>query len=118
MEPVLLHEGTGRTRVTLSASAIGKDPIVCLFNDAGHIGAVAVAEYGKNRTSVSVITRAGHKEDAVASAAARKLCKFLKKPVCVIAGIHLDNITEDEITQIVANCEKLVEKYIACASMS
>jgi hypothetical protein len=108
--PALFHEGEGRTRVSMSVSGIGGDLIVCLFNEAGHIGAAAVADYSEkeNQVSVSVITRHGHREDALASDAARKLCKAVRRPVCVIAGIHLDNITKDEIAEIMANCNKLI----------
>jgi hypothetical protein len=108
--PALFYEGDGRMRVGMSVNRIGDDLIVCFFNDAGHIGAVAVADYSEkeNRASVSVITRFGHKEDALASDAARRLCKAVRRPVCVIAGIHLDNITEEEIAKILNNCKKLV----------
>jgi hypothetical protein len=113
MKSLLLHEGTGRTRISLSNHSIGNDLIVCLFNECGHIGAVAVAEFCReeHRASTSVITRYGHKEDAVASRAAHQLCKALKKPVCAIVGIHLDNITDEEIAQITQNCDALVEAF-------
>ena len=96
MKPILLNAGRGRTKVSLSAQWIGKDLIVCLFNGQGHLGAVAVADFchAENRASTSVITRLGHKDDAVASNAAHTLCRKFKKPVCVIAGIHVDDITE------------------------
>ena len=113
MKPVLLNEGKGRTRVSLSAQWIGKDLIVCLFNKQGHLGAVAVADFSieENRASTSVITRLGHKDDSIAYYAAYKLCKELRIPVCTIAGIHLDNITEEEIAQISQNCDALVERF-------
>ena len=113
MTPALFYEGEGRTRVGMSVSRIGEDFIVCLFNEAGHIGAAAVAEYSEKekRASVSVITCFGHKEDALASDAARRLCKAVRRPVCVIAGIHLDDITETEIAEILKNCEKLISKH-------
>ena len=106
--------GNGRTRIGISVNRIGKDLIVCLFNDAGHIGAAAVADYCEkgNRASVSVITRHGHMEDAIASDAARRLCKASRQPVCVIVGIHLDNITKEEIAEITANCEKLISRHL------
>ena len=110
--PALFHEGNGRTRVGMSVSRIGEDLIICIFNDAGHIGATAVAEYGEkeNRASVSVITRPGHMEDALASYTAREICKAVRRPVCVIAGIHLNDITKEEIAEILVNCEKLTYK--------
>ena len=113
MKALLLREGSGRTEVALSAQSIGNDLVVCLFNDQGHLGAVAVAEYSKeeNLVSTSVITRPGHKDDSAAYRAAHYLCKQLKTPVCAIAGIHVDAITEDEIAQILKNCDTLLEKF-------
>jgi gallate decarboxylase subunit D len=117
MESGLLTEGCGRTKVCLSTQWIGKDLIVCLFNDGGHIGAVAVADYchTEDRASTSVITRLGHKDDSVACQAAHTLCKRLKQPVCTIVGIHLDNITSQEISQIIQNCDRLVNKFLDSA---
>ena len=108
--PARFYEGEGRTQVGMSVSRLGEDLIVCLFNDAGHIGAVAVADYDEkeNRASVSVITRFGHKEDKLASDTAGSLCKAIRRPVCVIAGIHLDGITEEEIAEILENCKNIV----------
>jgi hypothetical protein len=112
MKSVLISEGAGRTKVNLSTQAIGNDLIVCIFNEHGHLGAVAVADYchEENRASTSVITRLGHKDDSVAYNAAYTLCKELKGPVCAIAGIHLDDITQEEIAQILQNCSKLVNR--------
>ena len=112
MKQVLMHAGKGRTKVSLSAQWIGNDLIVCLFNGQGHLGAVAVADFchAENRASTSVITRLGHKEDAVARNAAHTLCRKFKKPACAIAGIHVDEITEAEIAEILRNCDVLVEK--------
>jgi hypothetical protein len=111
--PVFFYEGEGRTRVGMSVNRIGEDLIVCLFNEQGHIGAAAVADYSEkeNRASVSVITRPGHMEDTLASDAARRLCKAVRRPVCVIAGIHLDGITKEEIAEILKNCEKIISVF-------
>ena len=112
MNIALLAEGSGRTRVSISAQLIGKDLIVCIFNEGGHLGAVAVADYSREekRVSTSVLTRLGHKDDVIARNAAYILCKRLKKPVCAIAGIHLDNITSEEIAAVTQNCDRLAEK--------
>ncbi len=112
MNMIPLTEGNGRTKVSISSQLIGKDLIVCIFNEGGHLGAVAVADYSheENRASTSVLTRLGHKDDVIASKAAYRLCKQLKKPVCAIAGIHLDNITSKEIAAVIQNCDKLVDK--------
>ena len=64
-------------------------------------------DHEQNRTSTSVITRLGHKDDALAQRAAYLITKHTKKPSCVIAGVHLDDITAEEI-------EKLLEVADSC----
>jgi gallate decarboxylase subunit D len=114
MAAILLSEGTGRTRIDLSTQRIGSDLVVFLFNEYAHVGAVAMADFNhqENRASTSVMTRFGHKDDLLAYNAAYRLCKQLRIPVCAIAGIHLDNITEEEISEIKHNCEVLIERLV------
>ena len=109
-----LITGEGRTKLCLSAYSLGKDLVVLIYNEKAHLGAVAVGEYDRKekRVSTSVFTRLGHKDDVVAQKAANLLGKHTKKPVCVVAGIHVDNITEAEIKQFLENSNKLVEDFI------
>ena len=111
---VYLTKGDGRTRVKLQANTIGDDLVVSIYNENAHLGAVAVGEYDPEhqRASVSVITRLGHKDDALAQRAAHSISKATKKPVCVIAGIHLENITQKEIDEISKNAVSAVEEFI------
>jgi hypothetical protein len=106
--------GEGRTRVSLSSSYLGNDLVIFIYNDNAHIGAVAVAEYDydSGRTSTSLITRRGHKDDVVAQRVAYLVAKSTKRPACVIAGIHVDDITEIEINEIIGNVENLTNKLI------
>ncbi len=112
MKSVSLSEGTNRTRVHLVTRPVGNDLVVFISNDQAHVGAVAVAEYSaaENRASVSVLTRLGHKDDIIAYTAAHMLCRRLKIPVCAIAGIHIDEITKEEIDEISRNCGLLIER--------
>ena len=109
-----LTQGRGRTKVSLLANSIGSDLVVFISNANAHLGAVAVGEYDKEqaRASVSVITRLGHKDDTIAQKAAHQISKTLHRPVCVIAGIHLDNITRKEIEKIGQNTDLIVESFI------
>ncbi len=114
MDKYELTKGEGRTKVTLSAYYMGNDLIVCIYNDNAHVGAVALGEYDhqEQRASVSVITRLGHKDDAVAQKAAHSISKSTKRPSCVIAGIHLNNITGQEIDEIADNARIMVEELV------
>ena len=109
-----LHKGEGRTRITLEVKSLGNDIVVCIYNKNAHIGAVAVGEYdsNENRASTSVITRLGHKDDPIAQRAAYLISKHMKRPSCVIAGVHLDKITEAEIQTLLLNSEMLVNEFL------
>ena len=109
-----LVEGSGRAQITLESYSLGNDIVLHIFNASAHVGAVAVAEYdSKNeRASVSLITRLGHKDDAIAQKAAYSVCKSTGRTVCVIAGVHLDDITSEEIARLVGNADRLVAKFV------
>lgn len=110
MDDCQFTEGEGRTQVNLSANRFGGDIVVFIGNENAHIGAVAVGDYDQQekRASTSVITRLGHKDDAVAQNAAHLISRKMKRPCCVIAGIHLDDISEQEIQDILKNANTLV----------
>jgi hypothetical protein len=109
-----LTRGDGIFQVNLVATPMGTDLLVRIFNTYAHIGAVAIGEYDfKNeRASVSVVTRLGHKEDAIAQQAAYLISKTTKKAVCVVAGVHLDNIGKTEILQLMENALGTVDDLL------
>ena len=98
----------------LSAQWLGRDLVIYIYNENAHIGAIALGEYDpeSGRASTSVITRLGHKDDVVAQKAAYRVCKATKRPVCVIAGIHVDRISRTEIDQTLINVEILVDRLV------
>jgi hypothetical protein len=106
--------GRGRTRVNLWADYMGSDLVVCIYNENAHLGAVAVAEYDfkEERACSSVITRLGHRDDEVAKRQAHIIARQTRRPVCVIAGIHVDDITPDEIAGFLGEVDKLVSGLI------
>ena len=109
-----LTKGEGRARVNVTVNSLGSDLVVRIYNQNAHIGAVAIGDYDyeHERASVSVITRLGHKDDALAREAAYLLSKSIRRPVCVIAGVHLDNITREEIDKILANTKIAISEII------
>lgn len=109
-----ITEGKERTKVSLQATTMGDGLVVRIYNEHPHIGAVSIGEYDftNQRASVSVMTRLGHKDDAVAQKAAHSISKSTRKTVCVVTGIHLDNITTDEISKIMENSDHLVEELV------
>jgi hypothetical protein len=95
-------------------SPFGDGLVVRIYNVNPHIGAVAVGDWdgAEQRASVSVMTRLGHKDDALAQMAAHAISKTTRRPCCVVAGVHLDDINLTEIKQVLKNAEGLVEEYL------
>ena len=112
MDKYELTRGEGRTKVNLLACYLGNDPIVFIYNENAHLGAIALGEYDhkEQRASTSVFTRLGHKDDVIAQMAAHSISKYTTRPTCVICGLHLDNIAEEEIDKILKNCTSLIEE--------
>jgi FixJ family two-component response regulator len=109
-----LTKGKGRARVDFAVNSMGSDLVVRIYNQDAHIGAVAVGDYDHEheRASISLVTRLGHKDDALAKEAAYLLSKSMRRPICVIAGVHLDNITGAEIDKILANTKAAINEII------
>ena len=110
-----ITKGEDRTRISLLVQDFGSDLVVLIYNENAHVGAVAVGEYDhkQKRASTSVITRLGHKDNVIAQKAAYLISKHTKKPSCVIAGVHLDNITEEEIQKLLENADSLVKDFLS-----
>lgn len=111
----IIREGEGRGEVCLKGVAYGDGFLLMVFNPKGiHIGAVALAEYDPDsgRVSVSILTRRGHKDDEVARRVAYKVAKGTKRPVCVVCGLHLDEITKEEIELFLHNAESIAERFL------
>ena len=115
--------GDGRYKVESLTVLTGKD-IVAIFGGGRkyHIGACALATARqslaqKNHTSasVSVLCLSGHQEDQLARMAALALAAKYNCVVNVVVGLHLDQATQEDIAQLVANfnaCLFLVEKSL------
>ena len=110
MEELRFSKGKGRTSIELLAYYLGNDLIVFIYNENAHLGAVAVGEYDREekRASSSVITRLGHRDDEIAKRQAYLIARHTKKPVCVISGVHIDNITTQEIKEILSYSNSVV----------
>lgn len=94
-----------RLSLDFTSFSMGNDLCVLITGGSGpHLGAVGVAQVRPNThdaakltCSTSVLTLFGHKEDAVVYKAAPALAAKLNKNVVVCCGIHVDNITTEEM---------------------
>jgi len=101
-----------RHQVKLESQKIGEDLLVVLTGgEKPHCGAVALALPSKI-TSCSVISVPEHKDGDIAKPLAEKIAKKTGKKVVLVAGIHVDNATPNDIRTLIANSEKEVDKFL------
>jgi hypothetical protein len=101
----------------LHAIRSGEDvSVIIKGGERPHIGAVVIARPDKESKKVSytIWTDIGHKDDVVAKETATELVKSLSfsKNVVVIAGLHIDNATKEDINRLVKNSSSLVKSLI------
>lgn len=116
----------GRISISLSAVRMGTDLCVALFGgDKPHIGAVALSQprpslddAEKTSASTSVITLLGHKEDQLARDVAKRLAITIKANVSVACGVHLDDITADEIETVCKLTIQAVDELVKLLDLS
>ncbi len=115
--------GQGRLRVTATIHRVGEDVLLTVTGgDRPHAGGVAVSlprpslsGDGKPSASTSVICVPGHKEDLLAREAGERAARRLGVTVVVVAGIHLDTASPEEIKSLQANALEAVEELLECA---
>lgn len=112
MAEILLSNTSGRLAIALKAVDIGDDLLVVITGGKGHIGGTALGTTIGGIATSSVITTPGHRDDRVAKVAAEKLAKALNKNVAVVAGIHYDHITKEEITEALRLSDGLVDGLV------
>jgi len=110
MEPVILTASRGRVALRMTCVALGGDLSVTLAGgDREHIGAVALSQPRPSHrvgdppsASTSVLVLLGHKEDDLARSIASDLACRLGRTVCVACGIHLEAISREELSDVLA----------------
>ena len=101
-----LSVGSGRTRVELELHVQGLDWLLVVTGGKAHVGAVAVWS-GPARESKAVVTELpGHREGPLAGECAEILGRASGRTVAVVAGIHQDEATREEIDAIVAHVRR------------
>ena len=83
---------------------MGKDLVIHIYNENGHIGSVVTGEpyIKENETHVTFNTwnQLGHKDDIVATMYVKAAVMKYHCVVSCICGIHLDHITPLEMQSI------------------
>jgi hypothetical protein len=96
--------------VRLHAVRIGKDLVVVIEGGEGHIGAVGAGTNCGGLAVSSVLTVPGHRDDRIAKDAAERISKKFGCNCAVVAGVHYDNITAQEIKDVLIIGSSLVDE--------
>ncbi len=109
-----LTRKVSRIEITLEVKKLGEDYLLTLTGGEKHAGAVAVGLFDEKsgRASSSVITLPGHREEQLALDSAKRVSRATGKTSVIIAGIHVDNITLEEIKEIVSATEEMIGNFI------
>lgn len=89
---------------------MGSDCLVLAAGgDIGHIGAIAFGDRGECLSDA----REGHREGVVTELIYRELRSVVPGGLAVLAGIHVDGITKEQISGVTALCEEGAHRIAA-----
>jgi len=118
----MLQVSVGKGKFKVEATCIvTKDGILTIIfgGEKPHIGAVALAmprpslrDHRKTSATTSVLTVIGHKDDEIAKPAAEFVAKKFKVPTVVVAGVHVDKATEQDVKTLFTNAMKTVSQIV------
>jgi len=115
----LMSDKPGLQIRMLATCTIDGVVIQLLGGDRPHIGATVITHprpslAGGAGTSCNsiVIPELSHKEDQLAKPLAEKITTALNCTVVLVAGIHVDQASTEEIENIIKTCYQLVDKFI------
>lgn len=110
----------GRIKINMKAVVAGEDLCVIISGgDKPHIGCVTLSiprpsllDASKTSATTSTLNLIGHKDDEAAMYVSKTLASRLNKNVVVTCGIHIDNITPEEIKTTISLLKELTENLI------
>lgn len=74
--------------------------------DFTHVGAVTIAEKGE---FLQTMQRKGHRDAAISELWAEHFHRLTGQPVTVRSGIHFDKFVKEDLTEIMAANQRLIE---------
>lgn len=98
--------GQDRTRVNYKIESIGNDLDITITGGKSHIGGLVLI----TNNSYTLLNVPNHREDELLMPFISKFRKYDKGSILIKAGFHIDNISLDEINEVLANNRKAIDK--------
>ncbi|WP_297134131.1 prenylated flavin chaperone LpdD [Terrisporobacter sp.] len=100
----------GRINLNLKAMYVGEDLLIVLSGgDRPHIGGLS---YGGLEDKSNTISFKNHKDHILSDLLSKEISKIFKGNFLICSGVHLDNITKEEINQVKKLSEEILEEMI------
>lgn len=112
MERIRVEREFDYVKLEMEAVRIGKDVAVALSGGEAHIGSSVVAS-SKIKEGENVILLPGHRDDVVCKIVAEAIMQTLDTTVVCTGGIHVDDISKEQIVQIVDVVGKMAKELAA-----
>lgn len=106
---IITHRLFGRPIICQVTDLNGDISVLLYGGDKSHIGAVSIAGADTDAVTHSF---PGHKEGLITQPWAEKIAAKSGKHVCVQAGIHYNNVTEEMIREIMTLTEAMLEEVL------
>ncbi len=121
MEIIFTYRETKPYRIKVTVMEVGNELIAIVEGgDKPHIGSIAIAipcfslkDSSSTSSTVSVYNLVGHKDDRIASPLADLITRTFNRVTVVLAGIHIDQATEQDIARILMQMPKINNKIIS-----
>jgi hypothetical protein len=120
MEPIRISHQKGPYRIEAEVLQVGDDLVVSIWGgDRPHVGALALAIPRPSlrnpaliSSTASVLARLGHKDNDIVKRVSERISGTLNTVVAVAAGMHWDQIPEEDIQVVAVACDELVDNLI------
>lgn len=111
-----LNRKLGRVKIDLKANYVGEDLIIVVSGgDVPHVGAISYGGEGfRNKDfEKNTIIYGNHKEYIISQRFSQRIGDIFKGNYMISVGIHLENITGEEIKIVIKLSEELLEEIIS-----
>ncbi|WP_323736022.1 hypothetical protein PXD04_09065 [Methanosphaera sp. ISO3-F5] len=98
--------GSGNTLVDYTIERVGDDLHISITGGDIHIGGIGLV----SNESYNILSVQNHREYELIQPLAKRLTKYEDITILISAGIHVDDITLDEIKEIVENNNIAIDK--------
>ena len=117
IEKKIIKKKLSFAEIDFEIQSVGEDILIIIRGgDKPHIGSCvlsvprpSLSDGEKISCTSSVLNLLGHKDENICRLTAESFCKKFNKVAICVGGFHVDNLTEEKISEVVAACKFFCE---------